>query len=65
MKKNLLALALAGLTANSAFSQKSYSLFSGEEGTADFLKPRPFGYNEKPWGKRNRRKLGGMKGGQR
>lgn len=58
--KKILAIAIASAISGTAIPSFRYL---GNEGPADFKKPRPFGY-EKPWGKKNRRKLGGMKGGK-
>lgn len=65
MQKKRIALAIAGLVSSPALTRSQFAyVMVGNEGPADFLKPRPFGHNEKPWGKRNRRKLGGIKGAE-
>lgn len=66
MQKKTIALAVAGLdfASSAATPIRAWSNL-GTEGPADFLNPRPFGHKEKPWGKKNRRKLGGMKGARK
>lgn len=62
MQKKIISLAVSSLSDASFFAMRRVIVI-GQEGTADFLHSRRVFGNEKPWSKRNRRKLGGIKGG--